>query len=90
MATHELKSWPQFFEAIRLGLKTHDLRSKKDREFKVGDTLILLEYDPINGVYTGRTVECTVTFITSNEYPCAYSSAVLDRNAVILSISRKN
>ncbi len=84
--THTLKSWPQFFSAIKEGTKTHDLRSKNDREFSIGDILLLQEYDPVNGEYTGRSLSALVTYITSNTFPCAYSSAMLNRDACILSI----
>lgn len=85
MTKHKLKSWPFFFEQIRLGHKKHDLRMK-DREFKVGDMVMLCEYDPFAGTYTGRALLAKITYITSNDYPCAYSSAVLDREACILSL----
>ena len=84
--THTLKSWTQFFQAIKAGKKLHDLRSKKDRRFKVGDKLCLMEYDPFSGAYTGDSVIVEITFITSNDTPCAYSSAVLDRDYCILSL----
>ena len=86
MTTWHLKSWPWFFEAILNGTKKHDLRSKKDRDFKVGDRVMLSEYDPIKGHYTGRLLFANITYITSNDHPCAYSSAVLDRDACILSL----
>lgn len=40
MNTHTVKSWVHFFDAIESGNKKHDLR-KNDRNYKVGDTLIL-------------------------------------------------
>lgn len=85
MANHVLKSWPQFFQAIKKGLKKHDLRSM-DRGFKTGDIVTLKEYDPILGKYTGEELEAVITFITSEETPCAYSSAVLQRGYCILSL----
>lgn len=85
MTTHTVKSWPQFFQAIKAGKKLHDLR-RSDRDYQVGDTLILQEYDPIRGEYTGDQITCEITFKTDNHNPCAYSSAYLDRQAVILSL----
>jgi hypothetical protein len=52
--THELKSTPDFFKAIRSGHKTFEIR-ENDRNFKVGDVLVLREFIPCrrcNG--TGR------------------------------------
>lgn len=85
MTTHEVKSWAHFFDAISSGAKKHDLR-KMDRDFKVGDTLRLRRYDNINGVYTGNICEREITYITSRDVPCAFSSAVLERDYCILSL----
>lgn len=41
---HELKIKPQYYEDIKIGIKTFEIR-KNDREFKLGDILILNEYD---------------------------------------------
>lgn len=55
MSVHHLKTWPLYFQAIERGDKTFELR-RNDRDFKVGDTLILQEWDPRKGGgnYTGR------------------------------------
>jgi hypothetical protein len=42
---HELKSWPEQFEALRSLAKTFEYR-KNDRSFRVGDVLHLREWDP--------------------------------------------
>jgi hypothetical protein len=60
---HELKTWPRYFEAVVLGRKTFELR-KADRTFVQGDTLILREWDPESGEYTGRSVERRITYVT--------------------------
>lgn len=84
----ELKSWSHFFDAIKAGQKRHDLRSKKDRNFHVGQRLRLMRYDNILGGYTGESMVVEVTYITSNDTPCAFSSAVLDRDYCILSLMK--
>lgn len=61
--THALKTWPEFFEAVLYGGKSFEIR-KNDRDYKVGDLLILREWDPKDQKYTGRRVEATVTYIT--------------------------
>ena len=43
--THELKTWPEFFIETRGGRKKFELR-KNDRDFRVGDQLLLKEWDP--------------------------------------------
>jgi hypothetical protein len=83
--THRVKSWSWFFQAIKDGSKTHDLR-KNDRDYEVGDFLELHEYDPTDGTYSGDVVTAEITYMTSNKVPCAYSSAVLSKEYAILSL----
>jgi ASC-1-like (ASCH) protein len=83
-----MKSWKPYFQAIKNGTKTHDLR-KKDRDFKVGDKILLEEYLPFEGSYTGEQLTAEITYITSNDTPCAFSSAVLDNDYCILSLKVK-
>lgn len=86
IATHNVKSWPKYFQPILDGIKKHDMRNMKDREYKVGDILNLQEYDPFEGKYTGREAKFRITYITSRATPCALSSAMLDDNGCILSL----
>lgn len=60
--THELKIWPEYYEAVVSGIKTFEIR-RNDRGFKVGDTLHLREWNPETRHYTGRTVSVKVTYI---------------------------
>ncbi len=60
--THCLKTTPPFFQHIQSGAKPFELR-KDDREFLVGDTLVLQEYNPDTGEYTGRTHSCNITYL---------------------------
>lgn len=84
--TMKLKSWSHFFQAIKEGRKTHDLRSKKDREFFVGQIVTLCEYDPFTGRYSGEEIDVEITFITDDVTPCAFSSSVLEKGYAILSL----
>lgn len=77
---HELKTWPEYFEAVISGKKTFEIR-KNDRDFKVGDLLLLKEFFPEareagdNG-YSGEECLCEVTYILNDgiflpeEYAC--------------------
>ena len=61
---HKLKILPEYFIDIVEGRKTFEVR-KNDRDYKVGDILILHNYYPdidfydINGAY----IECIVSYI---------------------------
>lgn len=59
--THDLKIWPSFFAAVENGSKTFEVR-KNDRNFTVGDTLLLREWDPGSQTYTGREITKTVSY----------------------------
>lgn len=64
MREHELKTWPREFEAITDGLKTHEVRSARDRRFEVGDVLRLREWSQLANEYTGRAVRVRVTYVS--------------------------
>ena len=57
---HELKIEPQFFEAVREGVKTFEVR-RMDRTYYTGDVLRLKEWERF--CYTGRTIDVRVTYI---------------------------
>lgn len=60
--THALKSNPQNFELITNGTQTFDVR-KNDRPFKIGDSLLLQEYDK---TYTGKEWKGSIAHISSD------------------------
>ena len=75
MKQHELKTWGQYFQAIVSGEKTFELR-KNDRDFQVGDKLLLKEYNllgithvtqEMKGEYTGAEQMVEVTYILKHE-----------------------
>lgn len=83
--SHELKSWPRFFAPIMAGDRRHELR-RNDRGYRVGDRLVLREFDESVSTYTGRECTAVVTSITSHDEPCAVSAEGLNPDFCILTI----
>lgn len=61
MKTHKLKTWPWYFNQSVEGRKLFELR-KNDRNYKVGDFVILEEWSPVGGQYTGRSAKFKITY----------------------------
>jgi hypothetical protein len=64
--THALKTWPEFYKAVESGEKTFEVR-RMDRPFKVGDTLLLQEWDNNKMEYTGAETKRTVSYILAGD-----------------------
>lgn len=62
MKKHDLKILTEFFDDVSLGNKTFEIR-KNDRDFKKGDVLMLHEYNPKTGRYTGSRCDKYVRYI---------------------------
>ena len=60
--THELKTWPRYYQRVMDGDKTFEVRAA-DRDFQIGDFLTLKEYDPDTSKYSGRCLSAIVTYI---------------------------
>ncbi|NCH33728.1 DUF3850 domain-containing protein [Cronobacter sakazakii] len=60
--THNLKIWPEHYSAVCAGLKRAELR-KNDRDYRVGDTLDLCEWDKDDESFTGEFISVTVTHV---------------------------
>lgn len=59
---HYLKTWTPFFNDVKAGIKPFEVR-KNDRNFKVGDTLILEDFDPITNKYKEGWIPELVTYV---------------------------
>jgi hypothetical protein len=64
--THQLKILPEFYNLVALGVKSWELR-KNDRNYQIGDILVLNEIQPgnktdlfPNDIYTGRKISVSV------------------------------
>ena len=64
---HVLKCWPEPFEAVLSGRKTAEFRLN-DRDFRVGDSILLNEWHPTTGVYTGRGCLRVITHVLDSGY----------------------
>jgi hypothetical protein len=80
MITHDLKTWPEFFQAIWEGKKLFELR-QNDRNFRVGDILLLREWNPDTREYTERCIQAEVTYILHSD--------ILPLGYVVLSLNPK-
>jgi hypothetical protein len=65
---HELKTSPEYFKAVRDGIKTFEVR-KNDRGFSVGDILVLREFELGYGFFwpdrytTSPKIRCEVIYM---------------------------
>lgn len=75
MAKHNLKLWPNYFQAAWVGDKTFEIRWD-DRDFQERDEVCLQEFDPREGEgtgeYTGREIEGVITYLTKFEQKDGY------------------
>jgi hypothetical protein len=60
--THRIKTWKPFFQDVLDGRKPFDFR-KNDRDFKVDDDIVHIEYDPETQAETGRHCNTTIIYI---------------------------
>lgn len=60
------KIWTDCFDDVASGRKKFELRLA-DFKINPGDTLVLEEWDPMAGVYTGRKIETTATYVLKSD-----------------------
>lgn len=75
MTTHDLKTWPVYWDAIADGRKTFEVRRNDDRGFNAGDEVLLRNYDPEKGAYV------------SPRYPSGRSSIATDARTIRARVS---
>lgn len=70
MKIHELKTVQPYFNQVVHHIKSFEVR-KNDRDFKVGDYVLLREYEPKSNTYTDdNTVLVRITYILDSEEYC--------------------
>lgn len=65
---HLVKSWTHLFAGFVEGRKFHDMRNH-DHDFRVGDTVVLREWDAYQQAYTGREERRIISYITGKTSP---------------------
>lgn len=65
MKVHELKTYPHYFQQSLEGNKNFEIRMN-DRNFQVGDIVILKEWDNIK--YSGREVIGRIKYILDDRF----------------------
>lgn len=86
MRVHNLKIKPKYFEDVKKEIKKFEVRFN-DRNFKVGDLIVLEEFD--NRGYTGKYISAEITYICDDpefvkkDYVILGIKLRLDRGAVV-------
>lgn len=80
---HELKIWPQYYNRVKDGSKTFEIRDN-DRGFQQGDSVLLREFDPDPINVTSKSVK-GYTDSPSLEFKIGYVH-VLDSSRVVFSL----
>lgn len=77
---HELKTFPEYFEAVIKGEKLFEVR-KNDRPFHKGDLLALNEYNPETKCYSGRSCLVYVDYILNDKEYCKNDYVIMSIKA---------
>lgn len=90
MTQHDFKIDNPYFDAVANRIKTFEIR-RNDRQYKVGDTLVLREYGPpgLEAVpsYTGRVCTVAVIYIlTSEDFPSGLRTGYAVMGIRVLSV----
>lgn len=89
MARHELKTWPDYYEAVLRGDKTFEVRTDDRGGFAVGDTLVLREWDRVKE-YSGRSCEVVVRYVLRDpKFGVAPGYAVIGITAPAEAVERR-
>lgn len=76
MKIHNLKTWPEYFQAVWDGIKPWEYR-KDDRNYHTGDYLYLKEWNPNKEEFTGREILASVPYILKSQMGITDGYAIL-------------
>ena len=79
---HSIKCWPEPFEAMKRGEKTAEFRLN-DRDYRVGDTLLIREWCPDAKEYTHREIHRSITHILAEGFGLPSGYVMLSLSAAI-------
>lgn len=77
------KTWMPYFQEILDGKKTFDARLA-NFDCKIGDILILEEYDPKLKKYTGRKIEKKISFILNTKTQKFWSQSDIKKYGLLI------
>ena len=86
---HKIKVWPSYFDSILSGDKTFEVR-KDDRNYQVGDSLMLYEWSPETNDYTGLFAKFNIIYkLNGGEFGiekgyCCLGIEPIDANGILL------
>jgi hypothetical protein len=81
--THDVKCWPEFFEAICARRKTFEVRLN-DRDYREGDAILLREYDPDAATLSGRLIFAQVGYVLPLDDRGALGHVAFSLNACVI------
>jgi hypothetical protein len=62
---HELKTWSEYYSLVEDRVKNFEVRLN-DRDYQVGDVLVLKEFSAGTQRFTGRSVRRSITYVLSH------------------------
>ena len=86
MKTHHLKCWTEFFGPAWQGKKRFEVRHN-DRDFQLGDLVVLQEWSPSLQQYTGREIEGQIAYIMEARTLCQLMDLERMHDYVIFSMA---
>lgn len=78
---HRLKTWPPYFNATMCGYKEFELRTN-DRNFRIGDYLVLEEWDPETKHFSGRALTRRVDYILQGAFGLPENMCIMQLSKV--------
>lgn len=85
---HNLKTWTPVFNDVKRGVMQFAVR-KNDRDYKVGDTLILEEFDPVTEKYKEAWIPEEVIYILDDPQFVKEGYIIMGLKEIIVDIKKK-